>query len=312
MLLLRVYNQFNMKNYIHTLLLIFISINAFGQSPNWVVNENNFQYTMSFEGFVTVDGRDLSSPNDKVAAFVNGECRGVASLLYVASEKKYFVYLTVFSNTENENISFKIYDSVSNSIKNVENSKVFENNKHFGNLFQAFSFASPTLNNEADIVDFGFKDLKISNKTIVGSNITIFVDNVVNISTLNSLFELSTGAQLYLENTIQIPGSNSIDFSKPVVFQVLSENRSVLKKWIVYLKVGAAKFYKKDVVCYAGGEIKVVYPENNAETILSKDGAIIDRKSIINGETFFNNLISGTYQIEIAGLNKEIIIKQKK
>mgnify|MGYP000895412356 CR=1 FL=1 len=94
-----------MKNYIYsTVVLFFIGINAFGQSPNWSVNENNFQYTMSFVSFVNVDGIELSNADDKVAAFVNGECRGITNLTYVASKDSYYAYLTVFSNENNEEL----------------------------------------------------------------------------------------------------------------------------------------------------------------------------------------------------------------
>ena len=151
-----------MKNYIYsTVVLFFIGINAFGQSPNWSVNENNFQYTMSFVSFVNVDGIELSNADDKVAAFVNGECRGVTNLTYVASEDKYYAYLTVFSNENSEILNFKIYDSVNDSVKDVEKTKNFEINEHYGNLFQAFSIASPSLSSAAEITDFNFNLIEV-------------------------------------------------------------------------------------------------------------------------------------------------------
>ncbi|OXA75333.1 hypothetical protein SAMN05444397_12011 [Flavobacterium aquidurense] len=301
-----------MKNYIYkTLLLFFISINVFGESPNWSVKENNFQYTMSFQGFINVDGKTLSSVNDKVGAFVNGECRGSANLLYVASEDKYIVYLTVFANVDNEIISFKIYDSANNTIRNVATTKAFENNKHYGNLFQSYSFASPSLRNNAEILDFGFKNLAVKTKTIAGSQITIFLDKGINVSALNALFELSPGAKLFVGTVQQTAGSNTIDFSTPIQFQVLSEDQSVLKQWTVTVKLGTAQFYKKDAVCYTGGVIKVLYGENNTAVTLTKSGLQLTSQNILNGETIFSNLEVGTYSINIGTINKEIIINQK-
>lgn len=306
------YNHLNMRNNIYKIfILVLMSINAFGQSPDWSVNENSFQYTMSIEGFINVDGKTLSNVNDKVAAFVNGECRGSARLLYVPAEKKYIAYLTVFANVDSEVISFKIYDSATNSIKNVEKTKVFENNKHFGNLFQAYSFASPSLNSSAEIVDFKFKDLKVIDKTAVGSQLTLFVDKNTNVSALNGIFELSLGAKLFVGTINQVSGSNTIDFKNPVEFQVLSEDQSVLKKWTVIVKIGTAKFYKKDAVCYAGGIIKVLYDDNNATVTLSKNGKLITSQKVTNGETIFNNLEVGAYVINVGGMNKEVSIKQK-
>ena len=110
-----------MKNYIYSsILLFFLNVNIFGQSPDsWFVNENNFEYTMSFVTFVNIDGADLANTNDKVAAFVNGECRGVTNLIYVTTKDRYYAYLTVFSNANEEVINFKIYDSANNTVKNV-------------------------------------------------------------------------------------------------------------------------------------------------------------------------------------------------
>ncbi|WP_289661124.1 hypothetical protein [Flavobacterium panacagri] len=300
-----------MRNYIHIALLFFIISNtAFGQSPDWSVNENKFQYTMSFEGFLNVDGKTLTSPNDKLAAFVNGECRGIASPIYVQTEKKYMVYLTVFSNTDNEVVNFKIYDATNNAVKNVEKTKVFENNKHYGNLFQSYSFASPALKSEAEIIDFGFKDLNAA-KTIQGSQITLYASKGTNLAALNALFELSPGAKLFIGTSNKISGSNSIDFTNPVQFQILSEDQSVVKQWTVTVKLGSAVFYKKDAVCYAGGVIKVLYDENEVKADLAKNGVKITSQNIQNGQTIFNNLEAGKYTVSIGSTTKEIVINQK-
>lgn len=300
-----------MRNYIHiTLLLFIISSTVFGQSPDWSVNENKFQYTMSFEGFINVDGKTLTSKNDKVAAFVNGECRGTASPIYVSSEKKYVVYLTVFANTDNEVVSFKIYDAANNAVKNVEKTKVFENNKHYGDLFQAYSFASPALRTAAEITDFSFKDLKTA-KTINGSQITLYAAKGTNVTALNALFELSPGAGLFIGTANKVSGSNSIDFTNPVQFQVLSEDQSVVKQWTVTVKLGSAQFYKKDAVCYAGGVIKVLYDENNIQADLTKNGAKVASQNIQNGQAVFDNLEAGKYTVTIGSTNKEIVINQK-
>ncbi|MFD1606056.1 hypothetical protein ACFSJW_19145 [Flavobacterium artemisiae] len=300
-----------MRNYIHiTLLLLIISNTVFGQSPDWSVNENKFQYTMSFEAFLNVDGKNLTSSNDKVAAFVNGECRGIASPIYVQSEKKYVVYLTVFANTDNEIVSFKIYDAANNAVKNVDKTKVFENNKHYGDLFQSYSFASPALRSTAEITDFSFKDLKTA-KTINGSQITLYAAKGTNVAALNALFELSPGAGLFIGTTSKVSGSNSIDFTNPVQFQVLSEDQSVVKQWTVTVKLGSAQFYKKDAVCYAGGVIKVLYDENNVQADLLKNGVKITSQNIQNGQAVFDNLEVGKYTVTIGSTNKEIVINQK-
>tara|TARA_R110001583_G_scaffold62499_4_gene183761 strand:- start:5964 stop:6878 length:915 start_codon:yes stop_codon:yes gene_type:complete len=303
-----------MKNYIYsTLVLFFIGINAFGQTPSWSVNENNFQYTMSFVAFVNIDGVDLSSADDKVAAFVNGECRGVTNLTYVASEDRYYAYLTVFSNENNETLNFKIYDSVNDIVKEVEKTKNFGINEHYGDLFQALSLANPALSSNAEIIDFSFNEVNFNDKSITGSQITIDVNSSVNVADLNAIFELSPGAKLFIGTTNQVSGENSIDFSNPVQFQVLSEDQQVLKQWevTVNLSLGTVTYYKKDAVCYSGGVIKILYSENNLEAVLTFEGSAYGTQTIIDGEAIFNNLGVGTYQVKVGGNVKEITINLK-
>lgn len=303
-----------MKNYIFsTLVLFFIGNNAFGQSPNWTVNENNFQYTMSFVAFANVNGNNLSSVNDKVAAFVNGECRGVTNLTYVASEDSYYAYLTVFSNSNSETINFKIYDSANNVVKDVEKTKTFEINAHNGNLFQSFSIASPALSSSADIIDFGFKDISENDKKVDGNQITIELNKSQNITMLNAVFDLSPGAKLFVGTAKQVSGSNALNYTNPVQFKVRSQDQSVLKEWTVTVKLttGTATFYKKDAVCYAGGVIKVVFTENEVEAFLLKNGVAYATQTIHNGVAIFNDLETGNYRVKVGGNNKDITINLK-
>lgn len=303
-----------MKNYIFSsIVLFFIGISAFGQSPNWVVNENNFQYTMSFVAFVNVNGNSLANESDTVAAFVNGECRGVTNLTYVASEENYFAYLTVFSNENSESLNFKIYDAENNVITDVIKTKSFEINEHYGNLFQAYSIAHPALNNNAEITDFDFNSVDVNDKTIEESQITLDVDFGVDITSLNAFFDLSDGAKLFIGTVNQVSGSSSIDFSNPVQVQVLSEDQSVLKQWEVTVNksLGTITYYKKDAVCYTGGAIKVLFTENEVEALLIKDGATFATQTIHNGEATFSNLEVGEYQVKVSGNNKEIVINLK-
>jgi hypothetical protein len=301
----------NMKNYIYsTLLLFFIGINAFGQAPSWSVNENNFQYTMSFVAFVNVNGVSLANENDKVAAFVNGECRGVTNLTYVASEDSYYAYLTVFSNENSEIINFKIYDSTNNVETDVVKTKIFEINEHYGNLFQAYSVANPALSNTAEIIYFDFNDVNVNDTTFAGSQITLDVDFGVDIASLNALFDLSAGAKLFIGTINQISGNNNMDFSTPLQVHVLSEDQTVLKPWEITVNksLGTATYYKKDAVCYIGGVIKVLFTENEVEVLLIKDGATFAAQTINNGEAIFSNLGVGKYQVKVSGNNKEIVI----
>lgn len=304
-----------MKNYIHTLILLFIiSCPVFGQAPNWSVAENNFQYTMTFVGFLNTDGNRLMSTNDQVAAFVNGQCRGVTKLIYVPSENKYYAYLTVFSNISNETVSFKIYDSTQNLIKDVVKTISFTTNQHYGNLFQAYPFANIALSSSSDITDIDFKGITKNNIVINGSQITISLSKGQDLKALNANFVLSTGATVYIGSEKQVSGSNTLDFTNPIVFNVLSEDQSQIKQWTVVVKTpsGIGTYYKKDAICYEGGAIKVLYPIENEVVALSRGGIAINSLPITNGQALFINLNAGVYKVSVGQDFKEITIGQKK
>lgn len=225
-----------MKKYFYKIVVILLlGVSVYGQSPNWVVNESQFQYTMSFVSFLNLDGTTLASTNDKVGAFVNGELRGATNLTYIASTDRYLAYLVVFSKTANETVTFKIYDSVNDRIVDVSQTVTFEIDRHYGNVFQAFSLASPALSNAADIINFNFTGAGVTNTTILNHQITIESNTFItqNLSNLNAIFTLSPGASLYNDINKLISGSNALNFTSSNTLHVLSEDESVLQEWTI-------------------------------------------------------------------------------
>lgn len=227
-----------MKNFIYsTIVLFLVSFSTFGQSPSWTLKENNFQYTMTFVGSLNIDGVRLANVNDKVAAFVNGECRGVTNLIYVATENKYYAYLIVSSNTNNETISFKMYDSTKNVVKDVFQIASFTSNANFGNLSQTYIFSNNALRQGANLLDVGFVGVTRNDITIVGNKVTVFLNPGQTVTALNTTFTSSPGSTVYIGNVQQTSGSNSLDFSNPVVFKVYSEDLNVVKEWTVAVQM---------------------------------------------------------------------------
>ncbi len=300
-------------SYLAIVLLFFTMGKALAQIPDWSVSENNFQYTMSYVSFLNIDGFTLASPNDKVACFVNGECRGVTALTYIESEDSYFAYLTAFANENSEIMQFKVYDSANNRVIDIENTDLFAINEHKGNLFQAFSIASPALSNKAEIINFSFQGVSTNNQIITDNEITLFLDKDIDKASLIPIIELDSGASIFIEGTEQISGLNTIDCNNPVIYQVVSEDQSVLKQWTlnVISSVGIVTYYKKDAVCYQGGVIKVTTSENEAAISLFKNDLALAVQSINNGEAIFSNLEVGTYKVVISGNVKEISINLK-
>ena len=309
-----------MKNWIYiTAVLFLIGNKTFSQSPpTWKVNENDFQYTMTFVAFLNVDGVTLSSKSDMVGAFVDGECRGVTNLIYVASEKKYLAYLTVFANVPNEKVTFLIYNSAKNQIVTSGKTVTFSIQGHIGNVFQSFSIAEPVLDSEAELHNFLFKDVTITSYSKLEDKISISIGVNEDITKLIPVFTKSNEAKMFHGTTEVVSGENVFDFTNPIEFELLSEDQSTLTKFKVtvsFLKDTLGTiipvYYKKDAVCYNGGMIKIVYPVEGIKAFLLKDGNEVSSLPILNGQAIFKDLEAVNYKVRIQAFEKEIKINLK-
>jgi hypothetical protein len=303
-----------MKKRAIILLFFLVSfVRLFAQAPTWSVNESNFQYHMTFVAKLYVDGVRLKNSKDLVGAFVGSSCRGASGLTYVASENSYFAYLTVFSNSPGETITFNLYDSSKNKITKVSKTINFEAELHLGNLFQSYSIAEPGLSNKAEIVSFDFLNINKISSVITSGSVKMGIPQGNPITSLTPVYVLSNGARLYKDRTLQNSGTTSISFSAPVTYEVVSEDESTLVKYTVEVTPTLVPVvcYKKDVVCYEAGVIKVVFPIEKENVVLTKGGVTLSTQSITAGQTIFNNLTEGTYQISVGGNVKEIKINLK-
>jgi hypothetical protein len=298
----------------HVLLFLLISCPLLAQ-PNWSVNANDYEYNMTFLASISLNGNYLDSTQDKVAAFINGEVRGVTNLVYEQSNDRYYAYLTVFSNQSAQTISFKVYDSDTDTIIDIPDTVDFEINAHLGNLLQSYSIANPSLNNEAEILSFSLTDEFVNNVNIGEENIELTLNSNIDIQNLNFSFELSEGAVFLFQNTIVESENNSFDLSSPLNLSLRSEDESVLLDYTISVELVDTNtnvvYYKKDAVCYRGGEIKVQFGSEGETFELIRENTIVATKNIVSGEAVFTNLAPDTYVVRAFGIEKNIEISLK-
>ncbi|MBF0452902.1 MAG: DUF1566 domain-containing protein, partial [Candidatus Magnetomorum sp.] len=106
--------------------------------PDWTLNPKSFQFQCMVIAMVyNNDSQPMIQENDILAAFVNDECRGMASPQDSPFGKKYF--LQIWSNTQNDAVSFKFFDSDTGTVFNRINEKiVFQANSSIGTLGTPF------------------------------------------------------------------------------------------------------------------------------------------------------------------------------
>ncbi|WP_154858066.1 hypothetical protein [Cyclobacterium xiamenense] len=288
-----------------------IFLPAWGQSPDWKVSEQDFEHTMSLVAFVNVDGRTLTGSGDRVAAFVNGECRGVAGLTEVSSHQEHLAYLTVFGNTNNEVVSFKIYDATADRVVDVAQQLVFRINAHEGNLLQPFSIAQPALSAAASITEISLAGLEPLNVKVADQKVVFLVEKDTPISAHTLLFTLTAGATLFWNNQPVISGENLLDFSLPVSLQLRSEDRSVIRSWTVAIEFASELLvYRRNATCFEAGAIKVTGSSDGQPVSLIRSGQVISSRSMTGGEVLFDRLVPGTYTVQTTAFEKLVIIEQ--
>ena len=120
--------------------LTFICSRATAQAPSWTVSPSDFENSMTVTAVLSIEGALSDNPNDKVAAFVNGQIRGVASPdVDVPSTGQKVVFLQIYSNASGgETVRFKIYQASSNRIIDAVNEIAFTNNSTIGNSTNPF------------------------------------------------------------------------------------------------------------------------------------------------------------------------------
>ncbi len=97
---------------------IQLDLRVLEKEPVLDLDPDKFSQSMNIIGKVKIGDIFTDDLYDKVVATVNGEIRGVTNVIYDASFKEYFVYLTVYSNeVSGENMAFYIWDANDGKLK---------------------------------------------------------------------------------------------------------------------------------------------------------------------------------------------------
>ena len=120
----------------------------------WVVNPSQYAFNMLITGYVEIDGSlsplsplsvsplTTTATMPKIAAYIGNECRGVGELVYIPELKRYLISLFVYANTENESLSFRIYQPEKDRYYAHFEPLPFETDALIGTLSQPYRFSN--------------------------------------------------------------------------------------------------------------------------------------------------------------------------
>lgn len=293
--------------------ILFLAFTSFwipnfnAQDPNWTVNTSNYQFSMTFTTFLNVDGRTLTAANDKVAAFVNGEIRGVANVVHETSVNKYVAYLSVYANTNNETISFKIYDSSKDLVVNIDKNEAFAIDGNVGGIFQSYSIANPALSNEAVFSSFNFQGITSLSEDIATDKINIILPTNTNLTSLIPVYNSSTNSKVYVNTILQESGVSFQDFRNPIVYKIVSENEAVLTSYEISVTSAVNENPTTVTISNAGNLNTVPIPLNItfSNNIIGFDAADFHLENAIISS--FTKVDSKNYKVEIIPFSQGVL-----
>jgi len=207
--------------------LTCLLVNTAKAQPSWSVDAHQYMYSMTLTGKIFSDGSYSADVNDMVGAFINGECRGISNVKYIASVNDYFVFLMVYSNSPIDNVTFRIFDKSKNQDYAAKESAQFSVNGNLGTSVNPFVFTAANLNNQSDILSFSIPN-QVGSTAIVGKTISLQEAwRINNLQGIVASFTLSPGARAYINGVEQVSGVTVNDFNSAVQYTVRSEDQLV-------------------------------------------------------------------------------------
>jgi len=176
-----------------------LNVRVLGDTPNWTVDPTQFEHSMNVIGILKIDGQISEDEYDKIAAFSNGEVRGVTILEYNPNYEQSFAFLTLYSNqASGENITFKVWDASTGNIIQLElddNSNLtFLTNEVIGSLNQPAVFSNTNVTEKEYQLNAGWNWLSLNIEDPRASDLNQLTSNM-NLET-SDLIMSSTPARL--------------------------------------------------------------------------------------------------------------------
>ena len=211
---------------------------TFAQTPEWSVDPAQYSNSMAIVGIIKVDRVESADEQDRVAAFINGQCRGIAPLIFEEDVNRYIAYLLVYANETNAQISFKIYDASAGLEFEVPNQQYFIVNGLVGDIERPYLWSDIALHQEASFTKFSING-QVGETQIDGQTITVNMPNGSDLTSLNANFTTTPGASVWVNGTRQQSGSMSNDFSEPLVYQIVSEDERTQMEYTIEVNLVA-------------------------------------------------------------------------
>lgn len=161
--------KYTSSKFILTIFLIVTRCMLAQVPATWTVNPSAYQYQMSVTAKANQACIELTDPNNYIAAFVGGQCRGVVKTNTSAGLNQLGL-LTVKSNSvTGEQVVFKLYNASTNTVVNIVDSIIFNQGSSIGTLANPF-----TLYTNHVPTDIAISTYTVAENSSLGTTIATF------------------------------------------------------------------------------------------------------------------------------------------
>jgi hypothetical protein len=217
---------------VFTIIFSLIIYPLLASDPGWKVNSADYSNSMNIVAVVKLDGIELHSEYDVVAAFAGSEIRGVEKTGSAVSGNRYYVFLTIYSNKNSgEEITFRLYKKDSDSIIQLTNKIQFVSDKLTGSISDPYILINIIA--KAEISSFGFQG--VTSKSTITTNdktIVVYVPLNTDVTSLVSVFNLSEGATASINGVKLESGITPADYTNPVTIEITAADGTKVS-WVI-------------------------------------------------------------------------------
>lgn len=126
------------KGFAAFLFMLLLINTVFAAPPTWSVNPAAFQYSMTVTAVANINCTELSSPSNRIGAFVGDSCRGTVLTSNVINGR-FIASMVIYSNVPSgETVTFKIYNAANDSIYSGKVTAAFQDNASYGTTVSPF------------------------------------------------------------------------------------------------------------------------------------------------------------------------------
>jgi len=219
--------------------IIFLSFSLKAAVPTWSVDPNLYSYNMTITGAINTNYIESTDPNDIIAAFVGGECRGLVHPVYKSEINRYICYLMVYSNVSTQALTFKIYDASADQVYDVSKTITFAVNGIIGSMSAPYIWSSPTLSSESFMLTYSLPN-QTKPTVFNGFNISVEVPFGTDLTNLVATYTTSPLALVKVNNFVQTSATSSNDFTNTISYWLRSADETTTNTYNVTVSIANA------------------------------------------------------------------------